>query len=128
MNAVISCGLSMRSRASPKVGMSGLPDLRKKRSHGTGRLPAVIKQALRDIGEDHMTFRPEPLQGAEGDEAVTGAHVENGVIGPKPGLVEHRVADRVQVLGEILLAGLGIAAEAHVQQPPVPAVGSRRHG
>ena len=75
-----------------------------------------------------MTFRPEPLQGAEGDEAVTGAHVENGVIGPKPGLVEHRVADRVQVLGEILLAGFGIAAEAHVQQPPVPAVGSRRHG
>ena len=115
MNAVISCGLSMRSRASPKVGMSGLPDLRKKRSHGTGRLPAVIKQALRDIGEDHMTFRPEPLQGAEGDEAVTGAHVENGVAGPQPGLVEHPVADRVEELGQIPLAGFGIAAEAHVQ-------------
>src|SRR5262249_41942079 len=58
---------------------------------------------------------------------VTGADVENGVIGPQLGLVEHRVADRVQELVEQLLACFRIATETHVQQPPLPAVRSVRH-
>jgi hypothetical protein len=74
-----------------------------------------------------MTFRAEPFQGAESNEAVTGSHVQNGVIGSQLGLVEHLVADRVQELGEILLACLGITTETHVQQPLVPAVRSLRH-
>jgi hypothetical protein len=40
-----------------------------------------------------MTFRAEPFQGAESNEAITGAHIENGVTGPQLGLVEHLVAD-----------------------------------
>ena len=74
-----------------------------------------------------MTFRAEPFQGTESDEAITRSHVQNGVIGPQPGLVEHLVADWVQELGEIVLARFGISTETHVQQPPLPAVRRARH-
>src|SRR5262249_10818300 len=37
------------------------------------------------------------------------------------------VADQVQEFRKILLAGFSVAAEPHIQQPPVPAVGTVRH-
>lgn len=77
--------------------------------------------------KDHLTGRAQPLQRAEGDEAVTRAHVQQRVAGLQVGVVEHLVADRVQELGEILLADSGITAEPHIEQPSVPAVRSLRH-
>jgi hypothetical protein len=102
--------------------------MRRARVQGTGRLPffAVIEQVLGDVGEDHVTGRREPFQRAERNQAVPGAHVEHGVTGLQPALVEHRVPDRVQQLGQETLTGGGIAAEPPVHQPPVPAVGSLR--
>ena len=78
-------------------------------------LPAVIKQVLRDIGEDHLTRWPETVQRAERDEAVTCPHVEEGVARTQPGLVQHRVPHRVQGLAQIPLPVRGVAAESHVQ-------------
>jgi len=88
---------------------------------------AMIEQVLGDVGEDHVTGRAEPFQRAECDQAVPGAHVERGVTGLQLGLVEHRVPDRVQQLGEETLTGGGIAAESRVHQPRVPAVRSLGH-
>jgi hypothetical protein len=68
-----------------------------------------------------------PFQRAEGNQAVPGAHVEHGVTGLQPGLVEHRIPDWVQQLGENTVTFGGIAAEPPVHQPPVPAVSSLGH-
>jgi hypothetical protein len=68
----------------------------------------VIKQVLGDIGKDHVPSRAEPFRSAEGDEAVTGAHVKNCLTGRKTRFPQHRIAHRVQEPGEILLPGSGI--------------------
>ena len=41
------------------------------RAFGAGHCPAVIKQVLGDVREDHVPGRAEPVQRAEGDEAIT---------------------------------------------------------
>src|SRR5208282_4687807 len=94
---------------------------------GRGGLAAVLEQVRGDVGEDHLSGRAESLQRAERDETVTGADVEECVTGPRLRAVEDLVADGIQVRGEILLAGSGVAAEPHVEQPPMPAVRAIAH-
>lgn len=93
-----------------------------KQSFGGGGHAAVVKHVLGDIREDHMAGRAEPLQHAERDEAVTGAHVKQRVARPQLSLVEHRIPDRIQELGEVLLPVGSIASEPPVEKPSMPAV------
>ena len=74
-----------------------------------------------------MPGRAEPVQGPEGDEAVTGPHVKQRLARGQMGLIQHRIPHRIQELGEIGFPLTSIAAESYVEQPTMPAVRAVRH-
>ena len=87
----------------------------------------MVEEILRHVTEDHVTRRPDPLEGAERDEPVACADVQYDVPGRYLGVVEDAIANGPEVF-ELPTEQLGVAAVTAVQEPLRPDVEDfRRH-
>ena len=84
-----------------------------------GKLTAVVEQRARDVCEHDVRA---PLQRTEGDEAVPAADVEQRLAGSEPGVFEHLVTHRRELLEHAALV-LRIASGPASTQPVRPDVG-----
>ena len=91
-----------------------------------GDAPALVEEVLRDVAEDHPAALADELEGAEADQAVARADVEDDVAFADVRVLEHAAAELLEVRqlpGELLR----VAAVPVLEQPPSPSIALLGH-
>lgn len=90
-----------------------------------GEPAALVEKRTRDVAEDDAAFGSDALEGAERDQAFSGADIEERVARAEVGELEDAIANRFELLERSLPPGRVVTVTV-APEPLRPPVG-RRH-